>query len=484
MKKKLFTVAILLAAAIGFATVCSKVHGSSTIEVSSLEELIPYLSQDSVSVTMTPGTYRISVDDVKVGRYPKQTYVRENQITHALLLVEGSGSCYDLEGVVVEVESGVASAFEGREFFEVAELHIIGNSNVVKGLTLVDVGSVDDSPRYGWCNVTLDGMDNRIEGVEIRSRGSKPYGYGEVFGKGAQRTIAHRKHSACLIRGTRNHVKDCRIIHRAYGHYLFMQGAMDPLIEGCYIEGEMVSTDDILAEKGSGSAADKIDFKTVFGYTLPEGYTLSTGEDGIRTYAEGTTYINGQMVTQPTGGNIVIRDCVVKHARSGISLTLGSGTRYVENCTLIGCQDGFSINNNGKIVNCRADAEFGPALRFVSNRDRDAEIDITIIPYEGENKYVGNGSRHLAHIFGSGHNVILRRGEGLEVKDDMYISLGGDSYTIGNLAKEENYISNNVTLVNETGYPVVIDDNANNVKLTTNGKVSDYGQGSVIERKL
>ncbi|MFI3301774.1 MAG: hypothetical protein SNH35_05015 [Rikenellaceae bacterium] len=461
----------------------AKSGGVTTAKVSSLDELLPYLAMDSVQLTMTPGTYRISVADIKAGKYSKITYVRPEQVTYAMLLVEGNGGVFDLTGVTIEVETGVPSAYPGSKYFEVAELHIIGNSNVVKGLTLVDVGDINQNPRYGWCNVIMDGISNRVEGVEVRSMGSMPYGYGEVFGKGRGAKISHRKHSSWLVRGNKNHVKDCRIIQRSYGHYLFMQGAQDPLIEGCYIEGDMVSTEQILSQKGTGSKADKVNFETVFGYKVPEGYTLSTGEDGIRTYANGTTYINGESVTQPTGGEIIIRNCTVKHTRSGISLTLGQGSRLVENCTLIGCQDGYSINSGSKIINCRADAEFGPALRFVSNRDRNSQIDLTIIPYEGERKFSGNGSKHVAHIFGSGHNITLRRGEGLKLKDDMYIAVGGDSRTIGNLGSDQNFIGNEITLSSDLGCPIVMDDNTKNGKITTNGEVVDNGVDNTITKK-
>ncbi len=485
MRRHIFVVALAVALAFmveGYSaqrrSKATKAEESREVSVSSLEELLPYLRRDSMIVTMTPGTYHITVDDIKAGRFSRTTEARAGQTTYGMLLVEGSGNTYNFEGVTIEVETKAQNFYEGHKY-EVAELHFTGNDNTVNGLTLIDVGSLHDNPRYGLCNVVMDGRNNRAVGVEVRSRGSMPYGYGEVFGKGRYKTISHKKHSAWLVRGDNNSMKDCRIIHRSFGHHLFIQGAVGVTIEGCYIEGAVVTTEQILAEKGSGSKADKIGFKTVFGYTLPEGYTLATGEDGIRTYATGTTIIDGERLVRPTGGDIVIKDCVVKHARSGISLTEGSGTRYVENCTLIGCQDGYSIRSGGKIVNCRADAAFGPALRFVSNRDKNCDIDITITPYEGD-MLSGNGSRHLAHIFGSGHNITLRKGKGLKVERDLKIAIGGDSYTIGNLAKDQNYIGSDITLRNETGYPIYVDDNATNAKITTNGEVEDDGEGSVV----
>ncbi|MFR9602377.1 MAG: right-handed parallel beta-helix repeat-containing protein [Rikenellaceae bacterium] len=453
-------------------------QGPVLVEVSSLDELMTYLPQDNITLKMAAGEYLITADDIKAGKFTKPFEISPGRITYAILPFEGNNCTYDFSGVTIGVESGAINSFPGS-YFEVSELHMFGNDNVVKNLKLVDRGSVHDFPKCSWVNVIMDGARNRLDGVEINSQGSKPYGYGEVFGKGKDHVIAHKKHCGWLVRGDANHVKDCRIIHHSYGHYLFIQGCDGALIEGVYIEGEVVTTDSILAEEGSGSAADKIGFKTVFGYTLPKGYTLSTGEDGIRTYANGSTMIDGVAVQRPTGGDIVVKDCVVKHARSGISLTEGSGTRYVENCTLIGCQDGYSIRSGGKIVNCRADAAFGPALRFVSSRDRACDIDITITPYEGD-KLSGNGSRHLAHIFGSDHKITLRKGEGLEVDDELSIWIGGDSFTIGNLGKDQNFLAPNVTLINETGYRVVVDEDATDTKVTSNGQVVDNGVNSTI----
>ncbi len=485
MKK--LTYALLILLTVGFATdaLCAEKRRKSgteaeplSVEVSSIKELLPYLRQSYLNVRMAPGTYRITESDAKSGLFSRTTEVIEGQTTYALLLIEGSHNTFDFTGVTIEVELAVANAFDGRRY-EFAELHTTGNQNVVRGLKLVDVGSKFDRPKYGWCNVVVDGANNRLEGVEVNSRGSLPYGYGESFGKGKGYVLKHWKHSAVLVRGDYNHIKDCRIIHHSYGHFLFMQGAVSPLIEGCYIEGEMVSTDTILSERGTGTEADKVGFKSVWGYTLPEGYTLSTGEDGIRTYTEGNTIVNGERMRRRTSGDIVVRDCTVKHARGGVTIGLGQGTRLIENCTLIGCQHGFMTNSGGRIVNCRADVAFGAAFEVAYSHNRDITADITIMPYEGE-RYSGNGQGHVAFIMGSGHNVTLRRGEGLELDKTLHIAVGGDKRSVGSLAEDENAPAFDITLVNETGYPIKIDDNAKNVVVTTGGEVSDEGEGTQI----
>ncbi len=450
------------------------------VEVSSVKDLLPYLRREYVHLKMTPGTYRITGADVKSGMFSRSTQVQEGQTTFALVLVEGHNNILDFTGVTFEIESAVPNSFDGSKY-EFAELHTTGNNNTVKGLKLINIGSVHDNPRYGWCNVVMDGSDNTLEDIEIRSKGSKPYGYGEVFGKGKGYVLKHWKHSAFMIRGHNSKVKGCEIIHRCYGHYLFIQGASgDVLIEDCYIEGEMITTDQILAEK-KGTDANKVDFKSVWGYKVPSGYTLSTGEDAIRTYTNGNTIINGEQIRRRTDANIIARNCTVKHTRGGVSLSLGNGTRYVENIRIIGCQDGITVGNRGKIVNCYADAVFGFAYSVVTERHSNIEAEITFMPYDGE-PYSGSGSKQAAFIIGSGHKLTFHKGEGFVADPEMAIYIGGDRRNIGSLAEDENYPASNITLINETGLRIIIDDNATNINVTTNGEVVDNGTNSTITR--
>ncbi len=450
------------------------------VKVSNLEELKAILDKDNQNVVMTPGTYRVTAADVKDGKYPSTSDVEgEDKISPVLFLFSGNNNTYDFSGVTIEVEAEVANSFQGPHI-SVLEINITGNDNIIKNIKMEDIGSVHDFPRYGWMSLVMDGARNRVEGSEFRILGSKPYGYGEIFGKGGGSVISHAKHAVCLIRGDYNHLKNCKIYNRAYGHFVFMQGAQNPTIEGCYIEGEMVSTDSILAEAGTGSAADKVEFKTVFGYKVPTGYTLSTGEDGIRTYPNGTTMVDGVRYTKrATGGKIIVKDCVVKHARGGVALTLGEGTRHVENCTLIGCQEGYSVNSGGRIVNCKADAEFGPAFWVPYKHLKGITADITIIPYEGE-KYVGNGSGHLAFIQGMTHDITLKKGEGLEITEGLSIDVGGDYNTIGQREVLNNHPASNNTITNETGYPVKIGSDTSYNTIITNGDVSGNESDNTI----
>lgn len=470
------TVATLILSCVVF---CSAAEASSRakISVTSLDAVLPYLSKDNVEVTLSAGRYRIGADDIRAGKYHASSEVVAGKKTYAILQVEGNNSVYDFTGVTLEVETAVFNAYEGR-YDDFYELHILGNDNVVKGLTLIDIGSAADFPKYGCVNVIVDGARNRVEGVEVRSTGSTPYGYGELFGKGGPYTIKHWKHSACLVRGYMNHIKNCRIIHHAYGHCIFMQAADRPIIEGCYVEGEMTTTDEVLKEQGSGSKADQIDFKTVWGYRVPAGHSIAMCEGGIRAYNAGNTMIDGVRYSRGTS-NVIVKDCYIKDVRAGVTLTHAKGSKSIEGCTTVGCNRGYAIGTGGKIIDCYSDAKNGPAFGVDYEHDRNIEVEITLIPYKGQHY---NGTTHAAIIIGSGHKITFKKGKGLKCDQELYIHIGGDNKTIGMLADDNNYVAKNIEIINETKYPIILDDNSSNNTVSSRGRVTDHGTDNTIKK--
>ncbi|MFI3293015.1 MAG: hypothetical protein SNG27_00730 [Rikenellaceae bacterium] len=471
-KIKLFMFAITL-----FIANIALAAESNAVKVSSFEELMPYLKKSDVNVIMAPGTYRVTAADVKGGKFPLESEVEEGRLKKVLLIFEGNNSYYDFTDVVIEIESEVWTKLDTK-YREFINIQTLGNNNVIKGLKLVDIGEPTDGPNRGYVNVMLDGSYNRIENVEVNSTGSFPYGYGELFGKGGKNVINHHKHSCCLVRGYKNHVLNCRIIHNAYGHCLFMQAADEPLIEGCYIQSFMTTTDEILAQKGGD--AERVDYMTYFGYKIPSGYTIAVSEEGIRAYNGGDTMIDGVRYKRGTS-NVTIKNCYVKNARAGVTLTHAVGRKYVENTTVIGCERGFCIGS-GEIVNCQADCQYGPALGVDYANDRGMVADITILPNADQSRS-GNGSRHAAIIIGNNHKITLRKGVGLCLTDqELLINIGGDNRTIGMLNKDQNYPASNIEIINETGYPIIIDDNASGITGKTAGEVVDNGSNNKIEK--
>lgn len=443
-----------------------------SITVNSLEELLPYMDDDNVELTLKPGTYAITPDDITKGRFGITDFENKAKV---LLLFSGNNSTYDFTGVTLNIETGVFKSFGN---YRVHELVITGNNNVLKNLTMVDVGSVYDGPTKGALGVCMDGRDNRIEGFRMTVKGSFPYGYGDSFGKGGNNVIRHQKHSAFLIRGLRNHAKNCTIIHRSYGHAMFMQAASYPKIEGCVIEGEVRKTDDMLAE--TSGPAFEVNFMTAWGYKLPAGYMLSLGEAGIRAYNAGSTIIDGKIYKRGTD-NPTILNCTIKHMRTGVTLAHATGEKYVEGCVVIGCENGYSLGK-GKVVNCKADCAYGPVYSTTYETDKGFDADITIIPAR-DGYYNGSGS--VAYIGGSGHQITLR-GTSEAMDKGLLIKVGGDKGNIrlknGNFPHQNDFKAADFTLNNLTDYPVNLSPKSSGVKGESEGEVIDKGTKNRVKQ--
>ena len=424
-----------------------------------------------MDVRLAPGTYTITARDAKAGKWGVHGFEKDRCIS--IFLFEGSGSTYDFTGVTINVETKVYSSL-GK--FDVRILQIQGNHNVIKNLSLHDVGSVNDAPRTRATNVVMDGKNNRIEGLTMTVMGAYPYGYGELFGKGGKNIIRHRKHSAFLIRGLANHALNCTIDHQSYGHAIFMQAADQPVIEGCKVTGQMRSTNDVLAEKGTGSDADKADFMTYFGYPVPPDYMICLGEAGIRAYNAGTTWIDGKIIKRGTS-NVTVLDSTIINMRAGCTLAHARGKKYVRGVTVRGCSQGFSIGS-GDIVDCYADIQYGPALGFAYDRDKGVNAEITILPHEGETV---NGTGHAAFIMGVNHKIILKS----EIQDPgqkFVVRVGGFKNHIGGQAREKGPAKAvNIQLNNQTGFPVILEPTSESCTVQSVGPVDSRGKGNKVK---
>ncbi|GAA3510888.1 hypothetical protein GCM10022393_25670 [Aquimarina addita] len=433
----------------------------SQTTVNSLSALLPYLNDNNANVKLAPGTYNVTAADISAGKF-----------SNPIFLFEGSNSTYDFTGVTINFDTAIFKSF-GR--VDVKEIQVLGNNNVLKNLKMVDNGSVTDNPSKTALGIALDGSGNRIEGFHMTVKGSWPYGYGDAFGKGGSNTIIyHYKHSAILVRGESNHLKNCTVIHRSYGHAIFMQAANNPLIEGCYVEGEMRSTDDMLLEEGTGTRADDVNFMTTWGYRLPAGYMMSTGEEGIRAYNGGETFINGVRYERGTS-NPTILNCTIKNMRAGVTLTHATGTKYVEGCVAIGCERGYAIGS-GDIVNCSADAQYGPIFGVDYENDRNITADITVLPYSGQSY---NGSKHLAIVIGSGHDLTFK--STIDNPDQsLKLNVGGDNTTIGLRSNDENYTASNININNLTKYPLVLASESSDLTGESCGTITNNGSDNDV----
>lgn len=418
---------------------------AETITVNSPAELLPYLNQDNVHVKLTPGTYSISAGDVENGTY-----------TNPVFKITASGSTYDFTGVTINFPTGLLRAF-GRA--DVYQIQTLGNNNVLKNLTMVDVGEKTDRPEWRATNIVMDGAHNRIEGFHMTVKGSWPYGYGDCFGKGGTYVIRHFKHCGLLVRGESNHVKDVSMMHYAYGHGIYMQAANNATIEGCRVVGEVRKTDDMLAEKGTGSPADEAGFKTVWdGRKLQPGFMKSLQEEGIRAYNGGETVIDGKEYKRGTS-NVTVLNCTIHQMRGGVTLTHATGKKYVEGCTATGCERGYAIGS-GDIVDCKGDALYGPVFGVDYKSDRGIAADITVLPNAG----AFNGEGLLAKIIGRDHRITLRCAD-TKVAQNLPVSIDDSS---------------NVEIHNLTPYPLQLGPNSAGTTGESRGPVKKGGTNNQV----
>ncbi|WP_282123107.1 carbohydrate-binding protein [Algibacter mikhailovii] len=445
--------------------------------IHSLQELVPYLDDDNAHVKLTPGTYTVTAANINNGTYGFLVPGVISSTQNAVFLFSGNNSTYDFTDVTINIKTEVLSSF-GRN--DVREIQIIGNNNVLLNLTTVDDGSVNDAPGRRATNIVIDGANNRVEGFHVSVKGSYPYGYGDIFGKGGGSTIGHQKHSACLVRGNSNHLKNCTFISRSYGHGIFMQAANDALIEGCHVEGEHRTIAEVLAEEGTGSPADNVNFQTVWGYDLrnvTNNYRFSCQEDGIRDYNGGTTIVDG-VEYERTVNNTTVINCTIINMRSGVALGLGKGSQYVENCTALGCESGFWVKNSTTIVNSRGDASVGPLYSEDAERSG-VTAELTLL----DNHVTKIGNTPSLYIAGSSHNFTLHDGT-TSFNDEIEILISGKRYAHrfleGSGEEPPNRNADGVTFNNYTKYPIVLGANASNNTVNSCGSITNNGSNNIV----
>ncbi|WP_163400092.1 carbohydrate-binding protein [Flavobacterium fluviatile] len=430
-----------------------------------MAELLSYLDDSGVNIVMTPGTYSITAADIDNGLYGTVHPVFTDNTM--LLHFSGSNSTYDFTGVKLNIDTAVFSKFGSNH---VNEVHVTGSNVVIKNLTMEDIGW--NKPSKTALGIALDGIGNRLEGIHMTVRGSFPYGYGDMFGKGAGSVIGHNKHAAILVRGENNYVKNCTIMHHAYGHGIFVQGGINTTIEGCYLEGELRTTDDVLAEAGTGSPADGVNFMTVYGYKVPAGWMFSKQEDGIRAYNDGPHWQTG--VTTSTS-NMNVIDCTVKRMRSGVVIGFANDTKYVDNCTTIECETQYSVGSGATIVNSRGDTKYGPLYVDEYDTDKNNTVDLTVLSNEG-----AYGNDMLAYFGGQGHKVTFRNTQSYSDKQ-MDIVLSGDRRGLRfGSTNPTGFNSSGVVLNNYTLNPVISDFLSSNNTINSCGLVTDTGSNNTI----
>lgn len=428
---------------------------AAAVQIASLKELAEYAARSGNAVTMKPGSYKLT-DFLPIEAMAGRRARKEFQF----MTFSGSDNVFDLEGVTIDVDTALRTALKPP--IHNNEFVISGNKNTIKGLEIRHLG---DAVSPAGAMVSIAGNGNTLRDCTFRVRGSFPYGYGDLFGKGGPNIINHQKKSGVHITGSDTSLFGCRLFMRSFGHgYYIQQDAANIHFENCEVEGEMRSTDDMLAE--TSGPAFKAGFRTIAKNRQGEnrvtpGYMKSLAEDGFRTYNQNR--------------NITFKNCTARNMRGGFELRTKGGVR-LENCSAIGNERGFWVSTDAIIVNCRGDGQYGP---LVFAEGDNASVELELLPTESKMTV-----HALATIQGSGNKITIRPAGNQERTRAVPIMIGygtpGGGEGMSPIPERD---ARGLTLRNLTAMPVIIGAKARECEIITRGPVQENaGQAIRISR--
>ncbi|MGJ8641502.1 MAG: hypothetical protein ACSHYA_19080 [Opitutaceae bacterium] len=422
------------------------------VTINSIAELREYAAKNGNEVTMAPGTYQLKKSDrPSIPGTPAIDFI-------------GSDNTFDFTGVTLEVDNRYYNASTYRNL-----LRIAGNNNLFKNLIVRDIGSLHTD---GGLLLVFGGISNTVDGFAFYPKGSTPYGYGSLFGKGGQSLVKLKKKSCIKIEGENSVLRNTTIIARNYGHCVAMQGAINTLIVNCTIEGEMVRTNDILKE--TSGLPKELNYMTVWGYPIPPNHVISCQEAGIRTYPAGRiTYLDN--IKRETR-DVVVRNCTVKRVREGITISDAAGKKLVTGCVVLDCEAAYQMSD-GVIEDCIANFKHGPVFANYASWHKNGKATIHVLhdePVEHANT--------LAFITSTGIDLtLISQGAETYGTDNIPIVFAGSDMSV----REGEWMidtANKNTLINRTSHPIILREKASNNRVESYGSVSDDGEGNEVTR--
>ncbi len=445
---------------LGLLTICN-VISAKEIKINSLNELALYAADSGNVVIMQPGVYQM--EDYLTSDVVKNT-VPDKVARYAMLKFSGSNNTFDFTGVTIEVNTKLLSVFKAR----VSEFYVDGNNIHIKGLTVTDIGN---HPTFkGGHSFTVAGYNVKLEKVTLNVSGSSPYGYGDLLGKGRGALAPLKKHSAMCVEGTNDTIVDCSIYSKAFGHCFFVQGGRNVYFENCYAEGEIRTTDEMLAET-SGLAFD-VGFASVYkNYDgekkITSGYTKSLNECGFRMYGKGG--VNGRAT-----GAVTAVNCKAKNTRIGFAFAKITDDVLIKDCEAIGCENAYNITGV-RIENSGGDVVNGPLLYV--NKGHVSNIDLYLLPTKS------NTTVHaLACIAGKDHQITIKKWKNKTRKQVHPIKIGSTRPNATNgYSPMGTAPTSGVVLFNSTVMPVELNAISSSCEIRTNGVVTDNGINNKVE---
>lgn len=369
MKSSMRFKSFMLAAAVVFFSGLCTTTSFAQFTANSLEELRIFSGfADNATVSLNPagGDPHPVTGVFTAGEYwINGDHIANPTNSHPQFLVlGGTGNTYNFAGTTIYLDTRKLDGF-GRNLGHDSGVDVVrieGSDNLVQDLTLIgqDIALNTDpnAQRYAdWAAVYLEmsGNNNRVDGANITTRGSRTdaYGLGDAFGKGASGGITpflgHRKASAFRVgEATNAVVNDMHLSVNTFGHGFFVQQSTNTTLTNSTVTGELFSSQGVIDHP----------LYQQFGVTyhqneIPDDILISGAEGGVRMY---------------TGSSgLTVDGVVVTDMRTGFATSLGGGTKTLNNVEAYGVESAFDVGNDTTITNGKADGVNGPVL--VVDRD-------------------------------------------------------------------------------------------------------------------
>jgi hypothetical protein len=434
--------------------------------ITSIEELREASSQSGRIIHMKPGTYLVSDS------------LEDNQTVFDFT---GSDNHFNLRGVTIQVDTQVLADMTSNEAHQLATYRISGNNITFEGGKFENIGN--QPPQRSLPEFILSGDDIAFTNCRFIIRGSAPYGYGDMYGKGAGSYVYLKKHSCLSVRGDRALIDGCYFDIKTFGHAISMHGAQDTIIRNSSIIGELRLTDEIY-EETEGVAAD-FDYKIMYpdwkqGQPIPLGEMLSLTEDGIRAYLDGEDRDGNIRRT----GHITVENCYVEKMRGGITITMANSAT-VTDCIVVDSGytgHAYSIPSNSTVRSSFGNAAYSPLLVMPYSNRSDADIELELL---GDD--YGMGAHPLALLTGRLQNkvkITLSADASFSELRPIIVGSAGDRYTDQNSTPEElaiNHRAQGYELSNFTPHPVELTQYSYDCSIISCGDVVDYGSDNMFE---
>lgn len=435
-----------------------------TIFVESIAELRMAAQMSGHIVKMAPGTYTIE------GTMPNDVLT--------IIDFSGSNNTFILDDVSIILPTSVLAAMGPGDTHAFASYRIDGANLTFLGGHFENIG--DDQPYKSLAEFEIHNNNVSFIGCTIIIRGSAPYGYGDMYGKGSGSAVGLYKHSAMSILGDNVLVDSCDFKVYSYGHGIHIHGSQNTVLRNITMEGILRLTDEIY-EETSGPAFD-YDFTIQYpdwylGLPIPKGEMLSLTEDGIRAYLDGDD-INGD---SRRTGTITVENCYVDKMRGGITLTLASAAATVTNCTVVNCDHAYSLPSSSVVRNCKGNMAYGPLLSMPYSNKNSADIELELIASD-----TTMGTHPMAELSGSNHKITFTCNEEVEIPSrSIMIGNMGDRYNESNSTAAEllsAHKATGFTVVNSTSMPIVLSEYSSSCTVSSdNDSIINNGTSNIIQ---